>query len=499
MILRWKRLAVPALAGVSVADNCTSTSSNGFIIDSQAAADALNSCSTVSGNVTIQGSGLTTIALNGIQIIEGNLAASGCDDLQTITAPVLSQISNNFTLFNLPLLASLEFPLLDNVNGGIYWDTLPELTDVSFGNLTAPTYGLPGTNVDGDISIASTGLSSLAFLNFTHYSNPAKIWITRNRQLDTVNLTGLSWGSNSLAIVDNGPSAQIFLPDLRSVGAITIENAGHIDVSSLSETSGSVNISNNAVDVLSVPNLTDIGGSFIVENNGLLDDISLPLLTSVHGDLTVSNNSVLHMIGDLNQLWYCEGSIDLSGDFQTVTLPSLRNIIGGFHLNSSDPDFNCTTFDKLASETSWSSSFYSCGAYVPGSPKDLAIHYQTPNNEFKLSKPVKAIIIILSVIVGLFLCALLLRLYSRKTAGRRGSLSRNRSREDGVDLDETGVTRSAEEGADALPKYRRVGEPGEVPPVYQASEDAVEAGNQNTEMASSSASVTARRRWFFWS
>jgi hypothetical protein len=298
-----------------VADNCTSPS--GFTIESQAAADALNKCGTITGNVNIQGNDLTQITLNGIEIINGNLATSSCDGLQTIMAPVLSQISNNFTLSSLPLLASLNFPLLDNVNGGIYWDTLPELTDVSFGNLTVPSHGLPGTNVDGDISISNTGLSRLGFLNFTHYSNPAAIWIKGNQQLNNVNLTGLSWGSNSLAIVNNGPSAQIFLPDLRSVGAITIGNAGHIYIPSLSETSASIEISNNTIDVFLAPNLTDIGGSLIVRNNDLLDDLSIPLLTSVKGDITVANNTVLHMINDLDQLWFCQGNISLSGDFST--------------------------------------------------------------------------------------------------------------------------------------------------------------------------------------
>jgi hypothetical protein len=298
-----------------VADNCASPS--GFTIESQAAADALNNCSTINGNVNIQGNDLIQITLNGIETISGNLATSSCAGLRTITAPVLSQISNNFTLSSLPLLASLGFPLLDNINGGIYWDTVPDLTDVWFGNLTTLSHGLPGANVDGDISIINTGLSSLAFLNFTHYSNPATIWIKGNQQLSSVNLTGLSWGSNSLAIVSNGPSAQIFLPDLRSAGAITIGNAGHIYIPSLSETTATIEISTNAVDAFSAPGLTNIGGSLIVQNNDLLDNLSIPLLTSVKGDITIANNTLLQTINHLDQLWFCQGNITLSGDFST--------------------------------------------------------------------------------------------------------------------------------------------------------------------------------------
>jgi len=192
-----------------------------------------------------------------------------------------------------------------------------------------------------------------------------------------------------------------------------------------------------------------------------------------------------------------------------VLLPSLRNIIEGFHLNSSNPDFNCTAFDKLSDQSSWSSSFYSCGAYLPGSTKDLAKHYNAPNNEFKLSSPVKAIIVTLSIIAGLFLCALLMRLYVNKTKKRRGSLTRSGSAtvagigvEGGnIDLEEVRVTRLAEEEEDALPKYQRVGKPGEVPPGYTLSEnlgaDQVDAGNVNTETLNT-ARVQARRGWIFW-
>lgn len=384
---------------------------------------------------------------------------------------------------------------------------MSELTDVSFGNLTAPSYGLPGANVDGDISILGTGLSSLAFLNFTHYSNPTIFWIKDNQQLNNVNLTGLSWGSHSLAITNNGPSAQISLPNVRSVGAITIGNAGYIYIPSLSETSASIEIFNSTIAAFSAPNLTDIGGSLTVHNNDFLGDLNIPLLTSVKGDITVANNSVLHLINDLDQLWFCQGNITLSGDLSNVTLPSLRNIIGGFHLNSSDPVFDCTAFDKLSDQRSWSSSFYSCGAYPPGSTKDLAKHYQGPNNEFELSKPVKAIIVILSVIVGLFLCALMMRLFVSRTRERQGSLIRSRSgtvtrlgvEAGDIDLDDVAVTRPVEDG-DALPKYQRVGKPGEVPPGYTPSENVsanqLEAGNLNTEPLNA-ARVNAWR-WIFW-
>jgi hypothetical protein len=280
----------------------------------------LNSCKNIIGNVVIQSNAVAQITLNGIETIEGNLSTLSSDGLQKISGPVLAQITNNFTLSSLPHLTSLEFPLLDNVNGGIYWDSLPGLTDVSFGNLTLSPGDLPGTNVDGDISISNTALSSLAFLNFTHYSNPALIWIKGNQQLNNINLTGLSWGSNSLAIVNNGPSAQILLPNLRSAGDITIGNADRVDIPSLSEISTNFIISNNSIDVFTAPNLAAIGGNFIVSNNYLLEKLDLPLLTTIgdgtgNGNFVVVNNSALDTITHLNQLWHTQGNVTLSGNF----------------------------------------------------------------------------------------------------------------------------------------------------------------------------------------
>ncbi|KAF8859786.1 hypothetical protein BDZ45DRAFT_620419 [Acephala macrosclerotiorum] len=455
-------LAVSFLAGVSnsAEASCTASNDGSFIVDSQAAADALSNCTTVTGDVVIHGNDLTQITLNGIGIIEGNLATSNCDGLQSIAAASLSQIAKNFTLSNLPLLTTLEFPLLDNINGGVYWDAVPELGTISFGNLTSND--LPGANVDGDISIVNTGVSSLEFLNFTHFSNPDLIWIKGNQQLGNINLTGLSWGSNSLMIVNNGPSAQILLPNLRSVGGIIISNAAYIDVTTLSETSANLELSDNALDAFAAPQLTAIGGSLIISNNDLLEDLNLPILTSIDGDFMVSNNTGLDTITHLNQLWYAHGNVSLAGNFSNVILPNLRSILTGFHLNSSNSNLDCTTFDKLAISEGWASSFYSCGAYLPGETKDSAKHYQAPNQGLALSKPVKAIIILLSIIAGLFLCAFMTRWWWRRRHPRRGSVAEEPIV---VDLGDMGHTRQQSEG-EGLPKYSRVGKPGEVPPGY---------------------------------
>lgn len=185
--------------------------------------------------------------------------------------------------------------------------------------------------------------------------------------------------------------------------------------------------------------------------------------------------------------------LSLLTEQSSVTLPNLRAILGGFHLNSSNPALDCTAFDKLAHDTSanLTPSFYSCGAYLPGETKDVAKHHKVSNKSLHLSKPVKAIIIIISVIAGLLLCGLLLQWIERKRR-RRGS-----DVEEVVDLSSVGSGRSTASGGgvtrheegDELPEYRRVGKKGEVPPGYVESvsenrgTDQVAAGNANTGAA----------------
>ena len=153
----------------------------------------------------------------------------------------------------------------------------------------------------------------------------------------------------------------------------------------------------------------------------------------------------------------------------SVTLPSLHSIIGGFHLNSSNAALDCSAFDKVADQSGWNSSFYSCGAYLPGEAKDIAKHYQVPDRGFQISKSARAIIIIVSIVAGILSCALLMRWCGRRKARREVYT------EEAVDLGDVVVTGHGEgdrpsEG-DRPPEYRKVGKPGEVPPGYAENEN----------------------------
>jgi hypothetical protein len=148
----------------------------------------------------------------------------------------------------------------------------------------------------------------------------------------------------------------------------------------------------------------------------------------------------------------------------------------------------------MADETKWTSSFYSCGAYLPGETKDVAKHYQVSDKGLQISKSARAIIIIVSIVAGILLCALSMRWYGRRKARRRIHA------EEVVDLRDVVVTENGEghrssEGdrhserdrpseGEGLPEYRKIGKFGEVPPGYVENEigGAHQAGSRECEV-----------------
>jgi hypothetical protein len=143
----------------------------------------------------------------------------------------------------------------------------------------------------------------------------------------------------------------------------------------------------------------------------------------------------------------------------SVNLPRFTDMTEGFHINSTTTSvFNCTRFDQLFT-TSSTSSHYSCFASLPGSTTDTALHYSTPSSSPLLPKPAKVVIIIISVIIGIAPISCLLRCYSRRN-------STLREEREAMELEE--ARRASQNSEDKLPPYRRVGNPGEVPPGYVA-------------------------------
>jgi hypothetical protein len=162
-------------------------------------------------------------------------------------------------------------------------------------------------------------------------------------------------------------------------------------------------------------------------------------------------------------------------------MQSLEDLPIHFYLNSTNPNLNCTGFDKLNYEyltfkaskgenhTLPSSYNYSCSAYPPGSTKDVALHYHPPRKSpwDKMSKAERIVVVIASVVVGWTMLWAAYRFWRKKhpkpQPEQRGGIDG-----DEVDLDDLtgGVIREEEDAVHRPPQYRRVAKPHEVPPGY---------------------------------
>jgi hypothetical protein len=287
-------------------------------ITSQADADALISCGNITADVTIQSDDLTAITLNGVRRIDGFLDAGNSTSLESISAPDLEQVNAKFWLRNLPRLSNLSFPRLETITEGVYWENLPALLHPTLKSQGVDNFNTPGINIYGDLYVKSCGLDELNAFNFGTFSRAGNIRIKDNPRLKLVNFTSLVYALD-LEIMDNSPEAQVMLSGLLSVSSLNIKGAAGIDVAKLVAMDGNLNLSENSLNRFIAPELTAIGGDFIVDSNTQLSFFDLPVLETiggsyVDGDFRVVNNPALTTLM-LPKLAYIDGNTTFIGNF----------------------------------------------------------------------------------------------------------------------------------------------------------------------------------------
>jgi hypothetical protein len=81
--------------------------------------------------------------------------------------------------------------------------------------------------------------------------------------------------------------------------------------------------------------------SLSIQNSMSLSGANFPQLTNIGGNLVLVNNSQLTNIDGFQSLQMVGGNIDLTGDFNQVSLPSLTNVGGGVNIQTSSKNFTC--------------------------------------------------------------------------------------------------------------------------------------------------------------
>lgn len=313
---------------------CSATSTT---VESQADLDALQSCTTLAGDLVL-GTNLVTASINGIRTIRGDLIAANCVDLQQLTAPELSSIEGKWNMTSLTVLNQLNFNALRSV-GEIYWQTLPALS----------TLGLAAQVTEAaKVTITDTILESLSGINLV---TTQRFNINNNRYLKevTVQLANIT---DSLAIEFNSPSVAASFPNLTWANNATFRSCGSVLLPSLTTVNGSLGFFENTFESLSAPKLTAVGtgtegGDVTFANNDALVNVSMPQLQTIFGTLQFVNDSNVKEITGFPKLSVVHGSIDVSGDFENATFPAIRDIRGGFNLQTT-AEFDCADeFDRL--------------------------------------------------------------------------------------------------------------------------------------------------------
>jgi hypothetical protein len=105
-----------------------------------------------------------------------------------------------------------------------------------------------------------------------------------------------------------------------------------------------------AMTAFSAPGVQSVGlgssspsnqNSLSMLNNAVLATVDFPSLEAIGGSLVIANNSALSDINGFPALASVGGNVDLTGDFDSVSLPALDRVGGGVNIQSSNPDFQC--------------------------------------------------------------------------------------------------------------------------------------------------------------
>jgi len=281
-------------------------------VTKQSDLDVFSNCSTVTGSITIGDTTETAISIpSNVQVIEGTL-----------------DIENN-------TVASIEAEGLINITAGAEFVNLSSLTTL---NMPALTFiGSP------------QAVYGLDFVDLPVLYN-----------LSLPNLTEVGW----LYIISINPSERfdVELPTLGICWAEAVfQGITSLDISSLTYTLGPLSFWNiQELDSLLAPSLTNVGGLLVGNSDGLTS-LSFPSLAIINGSFNITNDLALLDIPSGFPLLNTVGSMNLTGPFTTVSLPSLNQVNGDVYIQSSSSEFVCPIPQLKSDVINHGYTFY-CGS-----------------------------------------------------------------------------------------------------------------------------------------
>lgn len=308
-----------------------------IVIQNQGDVRPISNCQTVTGDIVIAETTTGTIDLSGIQRIQGSLRCENARELTSITSRDLTIVGEEFRLYGLTIMSTLDFPSLSRVRS-INWTALPALQELSFRSQVRQAE---------DVFISNTNLKSLDGINL---ETVRKFDVNNNLYLSKIE-TQVGNISEALNIQANSPDLAVSFPNLVWAFNMTFWNCSSVRVPSLLTVNQSIGFRGNQFESFTAPNLTRTGerGTIIFAGNDRLTNISFPQLETIGGDLLIVNNTELDNIDGFPELATVGGAVVLGGDFSNASLPALDDVRGSLRIQTS-AQFDCGPFNRLRTE-----------------------------------------------------------------------------------------------------------------------------------------------------
>ena len=278
----------------------------------------------------------------GLGSIDGDLIADTANNVATLTANSVQNITGQFKLNNMSALYTLNMQQLRGVgqgnSGGINWQGLPLLQQVNFGN---------GLDSATGIDIENSQIQDLSPLN-VKIANMVRV-------ANNPSLTGLNWATTNatnFTVAGNGLGSNginVTLNNLQGVTSLTIRNASSLSLPSLQQCANLFLVESGGLTSLDLPNMTSTGG-ISVSNSPQLTNVSLPALQTCQGGLKLINNDNLGGTIQFPALTQLRGDLNITGAFQGVQMPQINTIQGTSYLwSTQDIDSTCAQFGSSGS------------------------------------------------------------------------------------------------------------------------------------------------------
>lgn len=304
-----------------------------YTVSNQQDLDKIRSCKNYSGNIRIENTAAPDLKLNGIELLEGDLIVSNNDVLQTLSLPVLQGINGSLKLMNNKIMSRLDVSQLYALRT-FDVSVHPALNEIKFSS------GLSQAEV---INIADTTITRLDGFKIV---TARDISITNNIYLKNLSFNNMTSVGNML-ISANSPTLTLELSKLETTRDLTLRNVANIVLSSLNKASGDISFISNSFDTLELQEVADISGTLTLTDNLQLSNVSMPKLSHLGGALSLGGNTKLMLVNAFPSLQQVDGTVDITGGFDEIQLPSLSDVRGGMNVQTSSSVFSCDQVNKL--------------------------------------------------------------------------------------------------------------------------------------------------------